>query len=81
MDVKFSSVLTEEQQTTLKKDAIQTRIVNEHYLRDHPEIKEILNYFMAQVLLKKPVNVKDFAAELFSDPELANHVTLYKRGV
>ncbi|KAJ3009297.1 UNVERIFIED_CONTAM: RIIa domain-containing protein 1 [Siphonaria sp. JEL0065] len=61
-EVNFQSVLTDEQRATLKGDVIQTRIDNEHYLRDHPEIKDILNYFMGQVLLKKPENVRDFAA-------------------
>ncbi|KAJ3291259.1 RIIa domain-containing protein 1 [Rhizoclosmatium sp. JEL0117] len=78
-EVRFESVLTVEQRNTLKNDATQTRIENEIYLRDHPEIKDILHYFMGQVLLKKPENVKDFAAELFSDPKLAKKVSLNKR--
>ncbi len=33
------------------------RIENELYLRNHPEIKDILGYFMNQVLLKHPENI------------------------
>ncbi|KAJ3192849.1 hypothetical protein HK101_005877 [Irineochytrium annulatum] len=53
---------------------IQMRIDNEQYIRKHPEVKDVLNYFMRQVLLNKPEDLQDFAADFFSDPDLAAKV-------
>ena len=37
------------------------RIDNEYYLRNHPEIKTILDYFMHEILVQRPADVLDFA--------------------
>lgn len=44
------------------------KITEEHkaYLLQHPEIRQLLQDFLAQLLLKKPDNVYDFANEYFS---------------
>ncbi|KAJ3322341.1 hypothetical protein HDU76_013894 [Blyttiomyces sp. JEL0837] len=72
------SVLTEKQRENLKGDAIQTLIDNELYLRKHPEIKQILEYFMNQVLLNKPKNVHDFATDPELKPKVIRHYTKSK---
>ncbi|KAJ3232280.1 hypothetical protein HDU81_003069, partial [Chytriomyces hyalinus] len=58
---------------------IRTRIDNERYLRDHPEIKDILNHVMSQVLQHKPKNLRDLIADVFSDANLAKNVSRTKR--
>ncbi|KAJ3407852.1 hypothetical protein HDV05_005244 [Chytridiales sp. JEL 0842] len=65
-------------QGILRKDMIKTRIENELYIRAHPEIKHILDYFMRQALTTQPANLTDFAAELFSDPYLEEKVNKFK---
>ncbi|KAI8828801.1 hypothetical protein BJ741DRAFT_625158 [Chytriomyces cf. hyalinus JEL632] len=74
-----TSVLTAQQRETLREDEIRTRIDNERYLRDHPEIKDILNHVMSQVLQHKPENLRDFVADVFSDANLARNVARTKR--
>ncbi len=46
----------------------KTAISKEHdaWVRDHPEIKELLGDFMTRVLLEKPKDVRAFAAEHFA---------------
>ncbi|XP_020783749.1 RIIa domain-containing protein 1 [Boleophthalmus pectinirostris] len=63
-------VLSAEQQEKLKQFKIKTRIDNENYLRSHPEIEILVGDFLRDVLLQRPVDVRDFAAEHFSNPNL-----------
>ncbi|KAI9199449.1 uncharacterized protein BJ171DRAFT_462367, partial [Polychytrium aggregatum] len=58
-------------------DKISVRIQNELYLRSHPEIANILNYFVNQALKRQPTNIPAFAAELLGDPQLEEKVTRY----
>ncbi|EAX97958.1 hypothetical protein TVAG_316230 [Trichomonas vaginalis G3] len=37
------------------------------YVREHPEIRTILKDFMANLLMDKPENPKEFAAEYFGN--------------
>ncbi|XP_065836674.1 RIIa domain-containing protein 1-like [Oscarella lobularis] len=69
-----AKALTEEQQAKLDKKKIRTRIENEAYLRNHPEVTLLLSGFMKEVLIKRPENVRQFAAEHFSQPELADSI-------
>ncbi|KAK2500920.1 hypothetical protein MC885_018132 [Smutsia gigantea] len=48
-----------EQLRTLK---IQTRIANEKYLRAHREVDSLLSGFLREMFLKRPDNIKEFAA-------------------
>jgi hypothetical protein len=45
------------------------RIENERYLRDHPEVKELVNKFLIKVLDQEPDDIKTAAAEYFTDPK------------
>uniref|UniRef100_A0A3B4A0H8 RIIa domain-containing protein n=1 Tax=Periophthalmus magnuspinnatus TaxID=409849 RepID=A0A3B4A0H8_9GOBI len=56
------SVLSAEQQEKLNQFKIKTRIDNENYLRSHPEIELLVGDFIRNVLLQRPVDVRDFAA-------------------
>ncbi|KAK6098120.1 hypothetical protein MT418_002176 [Batrachochytrium dendrobatidis] len=54
-------VLNKEMQTQLDQDKIQLRIENELYIRQHPEIRNIIGYFIQKVLVHRPVNLPEFA--------------------
>ncbi|KAK1149794.1 RIIa domain-containing protein 1 [Acipenser oxyrinchus oxyrinchus] len=54
--------LSSEQQEKLKQFKINTRIANEKYLRSHPEVEMVLGEFLREVLLKRPGDIREFAA-------------------
>jgi len=64
-----------DQQEKLNKFKIKTRLENEHYLRKHPEVECILTGFLGEVLTNRPDNIRDFAADFFTDKELPNKLT------
>ncbi|XP_041843601.1 RIIa domain-containing protein 1 [Melanotaenia boesemani] len=80
-------VLSPEQQEKLQQFKIKTRIDNEKYLRSHPEVEELIGGFMRNVLLKRPTDIHEFAADYFNninlptgpvkegDSDRANHPT------
>ncbi|XP_008429907.1 RIIa domain-containing protein 1 [Poecilia reticulata] len=75
------SILTTEQQEKLRQFKIQTRINNETYLRAHPEVDEIIGDFLRHLLVKKPSDIREFAADHFSslsDP--SNSVSKERNG-
>ncbi|KAJ3032617.1 RIIa domain-containing protein 1 [Rhizophlyctis rosea] len=71
-------LITPAMQQKLNADKISVRIQNELYLRAHPEIQDILSYFMKQVLTQQPADVGEFAASVISDPELRANVEKHK---
>uniref|UniRef100_A0AAY4B575 RIIa domain-containing protein 1 n=1 Tax=Denticeps clupeoides TaxID=299321 RepID=A0AAY4B575_9TELE len=56
------SVLSREQQEELRHFKVQTRIANEKYLREHPEVDVLLSDFLRDVFLKRPSDILEFAA-------------------
>ncbi|KAM5294863.1 RIIa domain-containing protein 1 [Glossophaga mutica] len=64
----------------LRNFKIQTRINNEKYLRTHKEVELLLSDFFRELFLKRPDNIREFAAEYFTDPRLPNkiHMKLIK---
>ncbi|XP_076135463.1 RIIa domain-containing protein 1 [Alosa pseudoharengus] len=66
--------LSPEQQEKLRQFKIQTRIANEKYLRTHPEVEVLLSHFLRDVFLKRPVDIREFAAEHFTDPDLPQKI-------
>ncbi|KAM8871332.1 RIIa domain-containing protein 1 isoform 1-T1 [Spinachia spinachia] len=50
-------------QVTLRND-------NERYLNSHPEVDVMIGDFLRNVLLKRPTDIREFAADHFSDPNL-----------
>ncbi|XP_029958454.1 RIIa domain-containing protein 1 [Salarias fasciatus] len=64
------SVLNSEQQEKLRQFKIKTRIDNERYLRSHPEVDVLIGGFLRDVLHKRPADVREFAADHFTNPDL-----------
>ncbi|XP_030605022.1 RIIa domain-containing protein 1 [Archocentrus centrarchus] len=64
------SVLNAEQQEKLRQFKIKTRIDNEKYLRSHPEVELLIGDFLRDVLLKRPTDIHEFAADHFTNPKL-----------
>ncbi|KAM3825198.1 RIIa domain-containing protein 1 [Vipera latastei] len=53
---------------------INTKINNEQYLRTHTEIEVLLSGFLRDVLMKRPENIREFAADYFTNPELPKKI-------
>ncbi|XP_041368066.1 RIIa domain-containing protein 1-like [Gigantopelta aegis] len=66
--------LSPDQQEELNKFKIQTRMQNELYLRDHPEVECLLASFLSDVLIKRPENIREFASDFFTHPSLPDTV-------
>ncbi|XP_072250368.1 RIIa domain-containing protein 1 [Leuresthes tenuis] len=62
-----SGKLSDEQQQKLRQFKIKTRIDNERYLRSHPEVEEMISDFLRDVLLKRPTDIREFAADHFTN--------------
>ncbi|XP_071075920.1 RIIa domain-containing protein 1 isoform X3 [Desmodus rotundus] len=58
----------------LRNFKIQTRIANEKYLRAHKEVELLLSDFFREMFLKRPDNIREFAADYFTDPRLPNKI-------
>ncbi|KAH6583923.1 hypothetical protein BASA60_001183 [Batrachochytrium salamandrivorans] len=70
--------ISNEMQTQLDMSKIQLQIDNELYIRKHPELKDIIRYVTREVLIKRPENVSELAIELFSDPQLRDHIAKFQ---
>jgi len=66
--------LSTDQQQKLNVFKVKTRIENEKYLRDHPELECLLTSFLREAVRHKPENVRDFAADFFTNPELPKSI-------
>ncbi|XP_037532570.1 RIIa domain-containing protein 1 [Nematolebias whitei] len=65
--VDGKGVLSAEQQEKLRQLKMKIRTNNENYLRTHPEVKEMLDEFLRKLLLQKPADVFQFAADHFTN--------------
>ncbi|ORX41497.1 hypothetical protein BCR36DRAFT_587990 [Piromyces finnis] len=72
------TLLCEEKQRKLMNNMNNIRISNEKYLREHPEINDIIGYFISNVLKNKPKDIDEYASELLSSDTLQNDVAKYK---
>jgi hypothetical protein len=63
------AVLSAEQQDKLNEKKVVLRLENEQYLREHPELKQLLNRFFLRALAVRPDNVEQFAASWFTSKE------------
>ncbi|XP_050987278.1 RIIa domain-containing protein 1-like isoform X2 [Labeo rohita] len=68
------SALSPEQQEKLHHFKVKTRVANEKYLRSHPEVEMLLSDFLRGVFLKRPTDIREFAADHFSDPGLPKKI-------
>ncbi|PAA53317.1 hypothetical protein BOX15_Mlig028497g2 [Macrostomum lignano] len=66
--------LSEDQQRQLNEVKIKKRLANEAYLRAHPEIDCLISGFLQEAFIRKPANVREFAAEYFTDSALPDRV-------
>jgi hypothetical protein len=66
-----SKALTKTEQDELNQLKIKIRVENERYLRSHPEISAMISSFTNKVLLERPEDLREFAADFFSDPNLS----------
>jgi len=62
--------LSGDQQSKLNTFKMKTRLENEKYLRNHPEVECLVAGFLRNVLIHRPDNVREFAAVHFTDPAL-----------
>ncbi|XP_069335339.1 RIIa domain-containing protein 1 [Eulemur rufifrons] len=64
----------------LRDFKVQSRIANEKYLRTHKEVELLISSFFREMLLKRPENILEFAADYFTDPRLPRkiHMQLIK---
>ncbi|XP_044305004.1 RIIa domain-containing protein 1 [Varanus komodoensis] len=63
-----------QQQEKLLEFKINTRIANEKYLRSHKEVQLLLSGFLREVLMQRPENIREFAADYFTNPELPKKI-------
>ncbi|XP_077974237.1 RIIa domain-containing protein 1-like [Styela clava] len=68
--------LSDEQQASLNMYKIKTRMENEEYLRKHPEVGILMTTFLRELLLRRPNNVREFAAVYFTNSELPSSTKL-----
>ncbi|CAK8694727.1 RIIa domain-containing protein 1-like [Clavelina lepadiformis] len=66
--------LSDEQQAALTSFKIKTRMHNEDYLRTHPQVEVLISGFLRELLLRRPNNVREFAAAYFTHPDLTGAV-------
>eukprot|EP00297_Palpitomonas_bilix_P026013 CAMPEP_0113919014 /NCGR_PEP_ID=MMETSP0780_2-20120614/33684_1 /TAXON_ID=652834 /ORGANISM="Palpitomonas bilix" /LENGTH=472 /DNA_ID=CAMNT_0000918911 /DNA_START=268 /DNA_END=1682 /DNA_ORIENTATION=+ /assembly_acc=CAM_ASM_000599 len=69
------SALSEEERNHLYNRKLQTRVENEHYLRAHPEMSDMIHSFYVNLLEDRPRNPVDYAFSFFTSPELRKIVT------
>merc|ERR1711893_120597 len=62
--------LSKEQQEKLNKFKVKTRTENEKFMRKHPEVECLISGFLRQLLINQPDNIREFAAEHFTNPNL-----------
>ncbi|KAM4665245.1 RIIa domain-containing protein 1 [Discoglossus pictus] len=66
--------LSLEQEKRLRDWRIETQISNERYLRSHQEVNLMISGFIREVLLRRPDNIREFAAEHFTNPLVADRI-------
>ncbi|KAI5620494.1 RIIa domain-containing protein [Silurus asotus] len=71
-----TGALSPEQQDKLRQFKIKTRIENEMYLRTHPELQMLLSDFLRDVFIKRPTDIREFAADHFSDKDLPRKIQM-----
>ncbi|KPP74230.1 RIIa domain-containing protein 1-like [Scleropages formosus] len=69
-----SGALSPEQQEKLRQFKIKTRIANEKYLSAHPELELLLSEFLRDIFFKRPVDIREFAADYFTDANLPKKI-------
>uniref|UniRef100_A0A5K3F1J7 RIIa domain-containing protein n=1 Tax=Mesocestoides corti TaxID=53468 RepID=A0A5K3F1J7_MESCO len=71
--------LSSKQQSSLDLIKVQTRMKNELYLRNHPEVSHMLSAFVREALVEKPLNIHEFAAAFFTDLEFKRKINIIQK--
>ncbi|XP_064620592.1 RIIa domain-containing protein 1-like [Lineus longissimus] len=66
--------LSPEQQEKINKFKVETRMENEKYLRQHPEVECLIAGFLGEILKKRPENIREYAARHFTNSNLPDTV-------
>ncbi|CAL8093355.1 unnamed protein product [Calicophoron daubneyi] len=66
--------LNNAQQWSTNKLKAETRINNERYLREHPEINHMISAFLRDLLLKKPDDPREHFKDFFTHPDLRKRI-------
>ncbi|CAH8851723.1 unnamed protein product [Trichobilharzia szidati] len=66
--------LSNAQQGATNKLKTQTRLSNEQYLRQHPEVKYMVTAFLRDILTKQPENAREHFADFFTSPDLLKNI-------
>jgi len=61
-----SAGLSDDLQTDLNEKKVQMRMENEKYLREHPEVRQLVSKFLKSVLVEQPSDVKRAATCFFT---------------
>ncbi|TPP63118.1 RIIa domain-containing protein 1 [Fasciola gigantica] len=66
--------LSNEQQWHTNILKTRTRINNERYLRNHPEINHMISAFLRDLLLKQPKDPRQHFTDFFTHPDLITRI-------
>ena len=67
-------LFTSAEEQKLKEQKIEMKIENEKYLRRHPEISELLEEVVRQVMLDRPQNPVKFVEQFIIESDLSKVV-------
>lgn len=70
-DVTGVRGLTQAQVKLLDEKKVEYRVNNETYLRQHPELQNMVSVFLFKVLEEKPKDILNYAGKYFDQPDLA----------
>lgn len=68
----------------LQKDEIKLikekmRVENKNYMKQHPEIKQLMNIYMIMLLRERPDDVLTFTGNFFSKDQLKNFIEIKEK--
>ncbi|KAA0190037.1 RIIa domain-containing protein 1 [Fasciolopsis buskii] len=66
--------LSNEQQWHTNILKTQTRLSNERYLRQHPEVNYMISAFLKDLLLKQPSDPRQHFTDFFTHPDLLTRI-------
>eukprot|EP01063_Lacrimia_lanifica_P015293 TRINITY_DN22093_c0_g1_i1.p3 TRINITY_DN22093_c0_g1~~TRINITY_DN22093_c0_g1_i1.p3 ORF type:complete len:109 (+),score=55.83 TRINITY_DN22093_c0_g1_i1:95-421(+) len=70
----MAALFTPEQEARLKQKKVELKIANERYLRQHPELNDLLSEVVGQTLLHRPDDPVAFTERMMIESDLAQMV-------
>ncbi|CAH8868337.1 unnamed protein product [Trichobilharzia szidati] len=71
--------LSNAQQRATNKLKTQTRLSNEQYLQQHPEVKYMVTAFLRDKWIKQPENAREYFADFFTSPDLLKNIKTVRK--